>query len=161
MGELPPGRKTIRLPADVYGQPGRRALLTLVVDGRRRIFEDPDFARATLDLLRQQADRDRIGVLGYCLMPDHLHLLVRVDGTVGVIRFLQNFKGKSTRIAWNYGHAGTVWQRSFHDRLLRETDSELETVRYILANPVRQGLVNAWPQYPFSGSFIYDLDDLS
>jgi REP element-mobilizing transposase RayT len=161
LGELPPRRKTIRLPVGVYGQPGTRAALTLVVDGRRRIFENPELARATLDLLRQQADRDRIGVLAYCLMPDHLHMLVRVDGTVDVIRFLQDFKGKSTRIAWSHGHAGTIWQRSFHDQLLREMDSEIETVCYILANPVRRGLVDAWPQYPFSGSFIYDVDDLS
>jgi REP element-mobilizing transposase RayT len=157
---MQPQRKRIRLPADIYGQPGTRALLTVVVDGRRRIFEAPELARPTIDLLREQSMRDAIAVLAFCLMPDHLHLLVRVDGLIGVPRFVQDFKGKSTRAAWNYGHVGQLWQRSFHDRLLRESDNELERVRYIVANPVRSGLVDEWQEYPFSGSFVYDLADL-
>jgi putative transposase len=55
---------------------------------------------------------------------------------------------------------GQLWQRSFHDRLLRESDNELERVRYTVANPVRSGLVDEWQEYPFSGSFVYDLADL-
>jgi REP element-mobilizing transposase RayT len=154
-------RKQIRLPSAVYGQPGVRVLLTIIVDGRQRIFETPILANACIDLLREQSEHDEISVLAYCLMPDHLHLLVRVDGVINVIRFVQAFKSISARIAHQLGHEGHLWQRSFHDRLLRETDEELESAKYILANPVRSGLVETWLEYPFSGSFTYDLTDLA
>ena len=155
------GRKSIRLPADVYQQPGIRALLTIVVNSRDRIFENAALALEIVELLRQQAEYERIAVLAYCLMPDHLHLLVRVDGPIGAVQFIQTFKSKSTRIAWKHGHTGQLWQRSFHDRLLRETENEHETIRYLLANPVRSGLVGTWPQYAFSGLFAYELADFS
>jgi putative transposase len=90
-----------------------------------------------------------------------VHLLVRVDGRVDVIQFVKSFKSRSTRLAWTFGHPGQLWQRSFHDRVLREMDDEQECLRYILANPVRAGLSEAWTDYPYSGSFAYAIADLS
>jgi REP element-mobilizing transposase RayT len=155
-----PRRKQIRLPTAVYSQTGMRALLTIVVEDRQRVFEQHEFAIACIDLLRDRATHDKIGILAYCLMPDHLHLLTRVDGTVSVIRFVQAYKSLSTRLSRTHGQTGHLWQRSFHDHLFRETDDEREAIRYVLANPVRAGLSETWHDYPFSGSFTYNLTDL-
>ncbi|HEX3723321.1 MAG TPA: transposase [Nitrolancea sp.] len=155
-----PQRKQIRLPSAVYGQTGTRVMLTLVAEGRQRIFEKPELASACIDLLHEQATLDAIAVLAYCLMPDHLHLLARVDGTTDMIRFVQAYKSRSTRLAWQHQHFGRLWQRSFHDHFMREIDDELHSLRYILANPIRSGMVETWQDYPFSGSFVYDLADL-
>ncbi len=92
-------------------------------------------------------------------MPDHIHLLICVNGEVDVVRFMQAFKGKTTNLSWRYGLSGQLWQRSFHDHVLRESEDEDEHLRYILANPVRAGFVETWNDYPFSGSFAYDLAD--
>jgi putative transposase len=156
-----PIRKQIRMPAAVYGEPGARVLVTFAAIDRKPVFADPVFVQECVDLIREQAGTDAIGVLVYCLMPDHMHLLVRVDGQVDVVQFVKSFKSRSTRLAWTYGHPGQLWQRSFHDHVLRETDDEQECLRYILSNPVRVGLSEAWTDYPYSGSFAYAIADLS
>ena len=48
---------------------------------------------------------------------------------------------EGTRLAWQHGHPGALWQRRFYDHFLRSEESVEATARYILSNPVRQGLV--------------------
>lgn len=154
-----PERKRNRLPATEYGVPGTWALITLATQDRVPVFSNHEFAEATVALLKQQSEHDEIAVLAYCLMPDHVHLLVRIDGDVNAVRFVQAFKGKSTNLSWTFGFRSQLWQRSFHDHVLRPSEDESEHMRYIQANPVRVGIVAEWSDYPFSGSFAYDIED--
>jgi REP element-mobilizing transposase RayT len=100
------------------------------------------------ELDRLHAERWRI--LGYCVMPDHVHLLV-LNIENSLLDFMRLFKGRLVRRL--RGHvAGTVWQRSSHDHLLRRNEDINGTLRYLLENPVRAGLVDKWTQYPWCGS---------
>jgi hypothetical protein len=47
---------------------------------------------------------------------------------------------------------GTIWQREFHDRLLRSEEKAGEKWQYIRENPVRAGLCAVPEDYPYSGS---------
>ncbi len=152
-------RKTIRLPASTYNEPGLRALVTIATVDRQPAFADANLAKDCVDLLRSYAMHHSIAVLAYCLMPDHMHLLLRVDGATGIVDFIRIFKSATTRRWWQNGESGRLWQRSFHDRLLRDSEEETEYLTYILMNPVHAGLAEAWDQYPYSGSFTYDLSD--
>jgi len=154
-----PKRARIRLPTSNYAEIGTRVSVTVSVEGRRSVFVNSDLGGAVIDVLREQSERLRVGVLAYCLMPDHLHVLLQVDGDVDVVRLLQAFKGKTTNLSWGFGLKGQLWQRSFYDHVLRDTEDDSEMIRYILANPVRAGLVDTWNDYPFSGSFAYELSD--
>jgi REP element-mobilizing transposase RayT len=53
---------------------------------------------------------------------------------------------------------GIRWQKDFYDHILRRDEDLIRHVRYILANPIRAGLVTDWRQYPYRGSTIFDLD---
>ncbi len=55
------------------------------------------------------------------------------------------------------GEANPLWQRSFFDHALRRNEDEIRTARYILANPVRAGLVERANDYSLSGSLEFDL----
>ncbi|MEH6651600.1 MAG: IS200/IS605 family transposase [Motiliproteus sp.] len=44
-------------------------------------------------------------------------------------------------------HKSPIWQRGFHDRALRRTDDIKATARYVVANPVRAGLVRSVKEY--------------
>ena len=58
-------------------------------------------------------------------------------------------------------HTGnSLWQESYFDRVLRDDEEMERTVRYVLENPVRKGLVNAFDEYPFSGSDVYSKEQL-
>jgi hypothetical protein len=47
------------------------------------------------------------------------------------------------------GTAGAVWQPGFHDRALRHDESLVTAARYLIANPLRAGLVACPGNYPF------------
>lgn len=99
----------------------------------------------------------------YCLMPNHLHLLVdlqdiappspRKNGIqfTALTQALWLLKGRT-------GHAyqkalrqnGRFWAREFYDHVVRD-DKEYERIlKYIVNNPVKAGLVEEWQQWPFT-----------
>ena len=97
-------------------------------------------------------------VFAYCLMPNHVHLVLGPSSSCDIVTFVGQFKNLAQRQVWKLGVTGRIWQESFWDRILREEESLDEIVRYVLHNPVRKGLVERWQDYHFSGSLVYDLD---
>ena len=53
-----------------------------------------------------------------------------------------------------------LWQRYGFEHVLRDEERSLVVARYILANPVRAGLVQRIEDYPFIGSLVYPLKQL-
>ena len=93
--------------------------------------------------------RGEIELLAACLMPDHLHLLVK-PGEDNVLDWLNSWKSWTTRQAWRFGHLGPLWQPGMWDRTIRSEEDLMTVVRYILANPVRAGLVESFDDWQFS-----------
>jgi REP element-mobilizing transposase RayT len=91
-------------------------------------------------------------------MPDHLHLLCGTnDKEISVLDFVNQYKGKSTRVGWRYNIKGPLWQRKSYDHILRREENIQEVATYIVNNPVRSGLVEKWDQYPYS-EFLDNFD---
>ncbi len=93
-------------------------------------------------------------------MPDHLHLLVEgtSDDSDGK-RFIRAFKQYSGYYYSQKCH-GTLWQRYGFEHVLRDDETTVAVVKYILGNPVRAGLAATIEGYPFVGSLVYQLRDL-
>ncbi len=143
-------RKNIRVHQDVYAQPGTMALLTACTASRRDVFADPDHADLlTTEIRRLHGEEWR--VLGFCVMPDHVHLLV-LNLRGSLIDFMRTLKGRTAR-GLRGSLARRLWQRSFHDHLLRRNEDIAVTLLYLFENPVRAGLVEEWTQHPWSGSY--------
>jgi REP element-mobilizing transposase RayT len=87
-------------------------------------------------------------------MPDHLHLLVQAkEGCQSLERFIGAFKNITTRLYWQQGGKGKLWQRGFYDHIVRR-DEDLATISgYIMDNPVRAGSVEEPEQYPWLGQW--------
>jgi len=84
-------------------------------------------------------------------MPDHAHWLVELAGTrslsstIGALK-----KAIATTVNVSRDCVGqTLWQAGFHDRALRMEDDLIVVARYIVANPVRSGLVTRVGDYPW------------
>jgi putative transposase len=154
-----PERKRIRLDREEYAQSGQIITITIGTRDRVAVFAFPAIASETVGYLARAHDAGETAILAYCLMPDHVHLLLRNDTGVDLVAFLQRFKSWTTRLAWRNGFTGAIWQRSFYDRILREDEDPAEQVRYILDNPVRAGISETWGKFPWAGSFAYDLSD--
>jgi REP element-mobilizing transposase RayT len=86
--------------------------------------------------------------LAWVVMPDHLHWLVRLE-TLSLSALMRNVKGRSARrLNQHLDLTGPFWQAGFHDRALREEEDLRLMARYIVANPIRAGLVERVGDYP-------------
>ena len=142
-----------RLDRSVYGCSGYAVHLTLCTDKGRRLFEHhPELADMVRKVLSLTAEEKGVTLYAYCLMPDHLHFVAAVQpGGQNLIDFVWTLKTKTT---WGAkGHISVpLWQRSMHDRVLRTPEEFRERCRYVVENPVRQGLAEDWRTYPWAWS---------
>ena len=123
--------------------PGQVYHLTFVTRSRRPFFNDFRIARAAVCTLRRAADRGDADTLAYVLMPDHLHWLMVLGPDRSLGKVVQAFKSASARRVGQ-----PIWQSGFHDHALR-TDEDCHAIaRYIVANPLRRGLVARVGDYP-------------
>ena len=72
-------------------------------------------------------------------MPDHLHWLVQL-GESGTV--LSKIVGRIKSVT-SHALGGQLWQAGFYDRAIRAEDDLMAVARYIVANPVRAGLVSS------------------
>ncbi|MNF05791.1 Transposase IS200 like protein [compost metagenome] len=81
-------------------------------------------------------------------MPDHLHWMVQLqDGSLEPL--MQRFKSRSAKcVNVHRGSHGQVWQRGYHDRAVRAEEDIRDLARYVVANPLRAGLVQRLADYP-------------
>ncbi len=129
--------------------PGQIYLLTTVTAGRTRCFDDFHLARLTIAEMRRLDAEGLLSSLAWVLMPDHLHWLVQLGGTASLSDTVKTFKARvGRRLNAAGGHRGSVWQKGFHDRALRKDEDLPTAARYIVANPLRAGLVQRIGDYP-------------
>jgi putative transposase len=152
-----PQRRRTRLPRANYARSGNVCSITVAVDDRRPVFSRRDVAADAVDVLKAHARKTGVLVHAYCIMPDHVHLVLEASATCDIVTFVGQFKNLAQRAAWRRGVDGAFWQTGFYDHFLRR-DEQLETVlRYVVDNPVRAGLVHAAQDYPFAGSLVLDV----
>ena len=137
-----------RLGRGRFSEPGRLYLLTTVAHARKPLFQDLRTARLVISELRQTERLGACRSLAWVLMPDHLHWLVELRA-VTLSSLMRQFKSRSGTALCKAGVSpGPVWQRGFHDRALRQVDDVRKVARYIVANPLRAGLVAEIGDYP-------------
>jgi REP element-mobilizing transposase RayT len=150
-------RKNIRLDASAYAQLESICSVTIAVEARRPIFSHPRNAALAVEVLHQLTERYRVRMFGYCVMPDHVHLVLSPSPTCDIVTFVGRFKNLSQRALWQRGVVGSFWQKSFWDHFVRQDEGLERTVMYGADNPVRRGLIGDWRDYPFAGSFVLQL----
>jgi len=143
---------------DYVGQ--HRYFLTLCTLSRQQVFRDTKVVTPVLEELLRTARECAFAVLAYCFMRDHLHALAEGTADHANLRtFLKRFRQRAT-IAVRPVVDGPLWQEGYFERVLREEDTTLDVIAYILQNPVRAGLVDNPGVYPFSGSSLVDIGKL-
>jgi REP element-mobilizing transposase RayT len=143
-----PGHRALRLGR--YSEPGRVYLLTTVTHERTRWFND--FKLACL-VSRLHLDPSTFGgarCLAWVLMPDHWHGLIELGEGHDLGRVMQRFKSRSSfKVTQSSGCPGPVWARGYHDHAMRADADIRRAAPYLVANPLRAGLVDRVGAYPF------------
>ena len=89
-------------------------------------------------------------MLAWVLMPDHAHWLVELGEHDVLGMLLNRIKSASARHANRaLNREGALWSAAYHDHVLRVEDDLRGTARYLVANPLRAGLVKSLGDYPF------------
>ena len=153
-------RKQIHLKEFDYSSHEDIFFLTICTANKQDYFSDPRISKIIIDELEHRRANKEIKLFCYCIMPDHLHLLlslnenyIKKEGAFGE-RTLQDwvsaFKRYTARIAGQMPDIKLLWQSNFYDHVVRKDESLLEICSYILNNPVRKGMVSNWEEYPYS-----------
>src|SRR5690606_5944221 len=143
-----PGHRELRrgrtsLPNHIYH-------VTSATLGREPRFRDFAAACAASRCFERHAVLCDTTMLAWVLMPDHVHWLVQLgtEGTLhGVIRRLKAASAREANRA--LGRRAALWAPSYLQRALRAGADVAGVARYIVANPLRAGLVETVRDYPF------------
>ena len=129
---------------------GHIYLVTAVTHERKPAFTDLIAGRIVVrEIMRSEVFGDT-NTLAFVVMPDHLHLMFSLAGNRTLSSVIGAVKRHSARqINKIFSMPGnTVWQRSFHDHALRRDEDIVHAARYVIANPLRAGLVSKIGDYP-------------
>lgn len=136
------------LRAGRFSEAGRIYLLTTIVRQRQPLFTDLHLARLLVWELRAAHAKQLVSSLAWVVMPDHLHWLVQL-GDIGLDGLMKEVKSRSAQaINRARGASGPLWQDGYHDQALRHEDNLKAFARYLVANPLRAGLVERLGDYP-------------
>ena len=130
--------------------PGYLYLITAVTCQRQALFEDIYPGRIVVREMMLSAIAGDVENVSFVVMPDHFHWLIYVTGKKSVSSIVGAVKRHSARkINLRSGENGRqIWQRGFHDHALRRDEDVAHVARYIVANPLRAGLVKRIGDYP-------------
>jgi putative transposase len=85
-------------------------------------------------------DGERYGVLGWCIMPNHVHVMIEVWNTP-LSELLHTWKSYTAKRANTLlGRAGDFWQDEYFDRYIRDEDHFQRVIKYVESNPMKAGL---------------------
>jgi REP element-mobilizing transposase RayT len=129
---------------------GRIYLITAATHQRYPYFRG--FAAGRI-LVREMMRSDAFGwsqTMAFVVMPDHMHWLFSLVSDLSLPAVVGNIKRHSARKINDLidRRSHPVWQCGYHDRALRREESMIDVARYIIANPLRAGLVRRVGDYP-------------
>jgi putative transposase len=123
--------------------------ITTVTQDRSPFFADMIAARLLIQEIRRLHESGDVHSLAWVVMPDHLHWLIQLSEHWPLSKVVKTLKARSAVVINRYlRRQGSLWQRAFFDRAVRRDEDIRQIARYIVANPLRAGLVRGVGDYP-------------
>ena len=132
--------------------PGHSHFITQRGNRRQRTFFGDSDYRAYLELMAEWCDRYGNEVWAYCLLPDHVHLVVVPSSEKGLARGIgEAHRRYTSRVNLRRRWRGCLWQGRFSSFVM-DTPHLLAAVRHVETNPVRSKLCRKPWRYPWSSA---------
>lgn len=123
--------------------------VTTVINKRRKIFTNLERCRNIILQMKNLDDEGHTVTIAWVIMPDHIHWLFELKNTYDLAKVVKTFKGRTAKnINLLLGKKGTFWQHAYYDHAVRKDEDIKKVARYIVANPLRAGLVERIEDYP-------------
>ena len=147
-------RKSPRLPNYDYSQKGKY-FITFCTRGREPLLSKIDNGKVILSdygniiehVYSDLPNHNRINILEYCIMPDHMHCIIEIKNTGDAdmrkiinqlkafsVRYINDFRKEREMMQFPSGY---LWQKSFYDHIIRNDCEYYQIVKYINENPLK------------------------
>jgi len=134
---------------------GHYHIVTRGID-RRILFQEESDNRYFLDIIRASLTRFKVSIFHYCLMPNHIHLLIKAIKAADLPKFMQTvLQGYAYYFRKKYLSVGFIFQNRYKSRFIENDAYLLECGRYIERNPLRAKLILNLFEYRWSSYLLY------
>lgn len=164
-----------------YDIEGHVHFVTTTSYNHTQVFVNDSRNMAIIDAIKFYRNKYNSHLFGYTIMPDHLHLLMRLRNQTKISDVMRDIKHAiafkvlgllkaenssllsqlSLERLGKRGHRYSLWQRRFYDFNLYLPEKLKEKLDYIHMNPVRKGLISSPSDWKYSSFRNYYLEDNS
>ncbi|MCC5790485.1 MAG: transposase [Opitutales bacterium] len=140
-----PIRKTTHLQRGRTSTQGAKYFITINTKNRKSGLCQKRLAETLIQVLRGQHSRGDFEMIAGTIMPEHIHLLIRLGSRLTLSATIGKFKSQTKQIL---ADSLLVWQKNFFDHKLRADHISEGFAKYIFLNPYRRGLLTSkeiWP----------------
>lgn len=145
---MPTRAQSYRLRKGRISETGRIYMISTATENRCPVFNDWQLGRLVVLEFKRAERQGLVTSLAWVVMPDHFHWLVELQQGSLASLIKQVKASSAVLINRASGKQGQLWQTGFHDKALRRDADLQKLARYIVANPLRAGLVNRIGDYP-------------
>ncbi|HEB69114.1 MAG TPA: transposase [Desulfobulbus sp.] len=119
-----------------FSGPGMIYVITTVTRDRKPVFADFFTARTLIQVLMRHEQLGFAQTLCFVVMPDHLHWMMQLQEIKTLGETVHALKSITSRKVGN-----PIFQKGYYDHAVRKEEDIKTLARYIVANPLRAGLV--------------------
>jgi len=120
-------------------------------NGKQKVFLEQNDFLVCIKKLREYKQEHGFLLYGYCLMPNHIHLIGEPIVPENLSKFMHAFLRSYTAYFNNrYARVGHLWQGRFKSKVINKDGYLINCVNYIEFNPLRAGLVKSAAEYQWS-----------
>jgi len=127
-------------------------------NNKRKVFRREKDYKFYYNSLISLKTKEYVKVYHYCLMPNHVHLVVGVDEDSNLSRFMQRVNGKyAYYYKKRYTYVGHLWQDRFKSKIITRESYLAQCGKYVELNPVRASIVEFPQEHTYSSYKYYAL----
>lgn len=104
-----------------------------------------------LEILSHYKNKHRFKLYAYCLMPNHIHLVLQVESGITLSLSMRDLnRSYANWFNEKYNKVGHLWQDRYRCKLIEKDRYMLECLEYVEFNPIRANLCKTLIEYPFT-----------
>jgi REP element-mobilizing transposase RayT len=130
-------------------------------NNRESIFSKDEQKRFFLDSLKKQEEDQFIDIVAYCLMDNHIHIIIESDP----VNLAKAIKSTNTKYAMNFNQQrdriGHVFQDRYKSEAINDDRYLLQVIRYVHNNPVKAKMAKSSGNYNWSSYNEYIAEDFT
>jgi len=118
---------------------------------KQKVFREPTDYKKYLHLLARYKNKFKFRLYCFCLMPNHVHLLIQVKDPLMLNKIMRGINLSYT-LSFNYRYktVGHLWQDRYKSKIIQNEAYLMECINYIENNPLRKSLAPRINKYPWS-----------